>query len=45
MVQISTVDINNENDRQRLADAANELILKISSKYAEYHISDTPILY
>ena len=44
MVQISTVDINNENDRQRLADAANELLLKINRKYVEHHISDTPYL-
>lgn len=29
MVQISSVDINNENDRQRLADAAQDLLLKI----------------
>ena len=32
MVQISSVDINNENDRQRLTDAAEELLEKINKK-------------
>ena len=44
MVQISSVDINNENDRQRLTDAAEELLEKINKKYKENNINETPYL-
>ncbi len=44
MTQVSSVDINNENDRQRLADAANELLEKVQNKYKENNISDPPYL-
>jgi glutamate--cysteine ligase len=44
MVQMSSIDINCENDRQRLADAAQELLNKIQKKYKENTIPDTPYL-
>ena len=40
----SNVNINNESDRKRLADAAGELLDEIKAKYNEHKITSTPYL-
>ncbi|MGC6366776.1 MAG: glutamate--cysteine ligase [Candidatus Marinamargulisbacteria bacterium] len=41
---VSSIDINLETDRQRLADTANDILKIIQQKYKEHHINDSPYL-
>ena len=40
----SNININNESDRNRLADAATELLNEIKAKYVEHNITSAPYL-